>query len=369
MREVVHPKCGLPLFLCKSTYFGAVAQFLHAFSVIKVGLNKTTMFLRDNILYIFLFFACTFISNTTSAQFDGQISQYMLAPGGFNPAVAGENNEMLITIQNRQQWVGIENAGNTLLANASIPLTLNKQKQGLGIIIGKESIGLFSTQTLQVQYAWRKLFSKGTLSLGIQGGILQEGFDASSIYIPSSDYHTTTETDMPTGTLEGDIPDFSAGIWYRAHSGYVGLSASHLLETTINLKQSESDTDDDNSQFIASRTYYLTNGYNIALTTPFYTLQPSFLLKTDLAAWQIDVSAKVLYKEKYWGGIGYRYGDAVVLMAGVKLQQGLCIGYSYDIATSAVAQFSSGSHELFLSYSRKIGTATVSKRQKSVRIL
>lgn len=327
------------------------------------------MFLKDNILYILLFFTFTLLSNSIYAQFDGQTSQYMLAPGSFNPAVAGESNDMVVNIQNRQQWSGIQNAGNTLIANASIPLTLSKQKQGIGLIIGKESIGLFSTQLLQVQYAWRKTLSKGTLSLGIQGGILQEGFDASKIYIPNSDYHTPSETDMPTGTLEGNIPDFSAGIWYRTQQGYAGFSASHLLETTLNLKQGEEDAGEDNPQFIASRTYYLTSGYNIALTTPFYTLQPSFLLKTDLTVWQLDLSGKVLYKDKYWGGIGYRYGDAVVLMAGVKLQQGLSIGYSYDIATSAVAQFSSGSHELFLSYTRKIGTATVSKRQKSVRIL
>ncbi|MCX6307722.1 MAG: DUF502 domain-containing protein [Bacteroidia bacterium] len=80
-------------------------------------------------------------------------------------------------------------------------------------------------------------------------------------------------------------------------------------------------------------------------------------------------TGKVFYKDKFWGGLGWRYQDAVIVLAGIKLQQGLSIGYSYDISTSAVARFSGGSHELFMSYTRKIGTATVSKRQKSVRIL
>lgn len=209
----------------------------------------------------------------------------------------------------------------------------------------------------------------GVLSVGLQGGILQEGFDASGIYIPNSDYHTPTESTMPTGTLEGIIPDFSAGVWYRAKGWHAGFSTSHLLESTIKLSSGSDNTLENSPKFIASRTYYLTNGYNIILPNPFYTLQPSLLLKSDLSVWQFDLSSRVLYKDKYWGGIGWRYQDAIILMAGIKLEQGLSIGYSYDISTSAVAKFSSGSHELFLSYTKKLSTASISKKQKSVRIL
>lgn len=304
-----------------------------------------------------------------SAQFDAQTSQYMLAPGTFNPAVAGEGNDLLLTLQNRQQWIGIEGAPSTLLANVTMPFVFGNRKHGIGLLIEKESIGLFSTQLLQIQYAYKKKLKSGVLSLGIQGGILQEGFDGSGIHIPTSDYHVSTEVGIPTGTLEGIIPDFSAGAWFQNERWYAGLSASHLFETAVKLRSGPDDTSTDSPEMVASRTYYLTNGYNIALPNALYSLQPSFLLKTDLTAWQLDLSAKVFYKDKYWGGLGWRSQDAIVVLAGIKLPQGLSIGYSYDIATSVVAQFSGGSHELFMSYTKKIGTATVSKRQKSVRIL
>ena len=303
------------------------------------------------------------------AQFDAQWSQYMMAPGTFNPAVAGMGSDLYATVQNRRQWVGIENAGSTLVASVSLPWVLGNRKHGIGLLIEKESIGLFSTQLFQVQYAWIKPLEKGTLSIGFQGGILQEGFDATSIHIPTSDYHTPTETDMPSGTLEGIAPDMSAGIWYKSDRWWTGASVSHLLESPVSLKQGENDTNDNNPEFVASRTYYLTGGYNILPSNPLYTVQPSFLVKTDLTAWQMDLSARVTYKDKYWGGLGWRYRDAVVALFGIKLPQGLSIGYSYDIATSAVAKFSSGSHELFLGFTKKIGTETVSKKQKSVRIL
>jgi len=293
----------------------------------------------------------------------------MLAQGAFNPAVAGEGGDLLLTLQNRQQWVGIDGAASTLLANVSMPFVLGNRKHGFGLVIEKESIGLFSTQLLQLQYAYKKQLKSGTISFGIQGGILQEGFDATGIYIPVSNYHIQSESGIPTGTLEGVIPDISAGTWFQNKLLYAGFSVSHLLETAVSLKTGSDDVSENSPQMIISRTYYLTNGYNIVLPNPLYTVQPSFLLKTDLTAWQIDLSGKVLYKDKFWGGLGWRYQDAVIVMAGIKLQQGLSIGYSYDISTSAVAKFSGGSHELFMSYTKKIETATESKKQKSVRIL
>jgi Bacteroidetes-specific putative membrane protein len=316
-------------------------------------------------LLLFLFLQSIGIS----AQYDAQLSQYMLAPGTFNPALAGRSSDLNFTLVNRQQWVSIENAPSTLYLHASMPFTSGNRRNGIGLVLLKESIGLFSTQLLQIQYAYKRKVGNGILSLGIQGGLLQENFDSDGISIPTSGYHSSSDESIPQGALEGKIPDFSLGLWYDNEHYYGGLSVSHLLETSIQLKAGTNATEEESYSTIASRTYYLTNGYNIALTNPLYSVQPSFLLKTDLTAWQLDLSGKVLYKDKYWGGLGWRWQDAVIVMAGIKLPQGLSIGYSYDISTSAVAGYSGGSHEIFLGYTKKIGTASVSKRQKSVRIL
>jgi len=313
--------------------------------------------------------ALLFQSIRVFGQYDAQMSQYMLMPGIFNPAIAGESSEMNVSLINRQQWVGVDNAPSTLFVHASMPFVFNNRKHGFGLVVLKESIGLFSTQLIQLQYAYKKNWMNGILSIGLQGGVLQENFNADGIYIPSSDYHSNSDVSAPKGALEGMIPDFSMGLWYNHKSFYAGISASHLLESTIKLKAGKDATEGKSYSTIASRTYYLTNGYNIALSNPLYTLQPSFLIKTDLTAWQADLSGKVFYKERYWGGLGWRWQDAVIVMAGIKLPQGLSIGYAYDISTSAVASFSGGSHELFMGYTKKIGTATVSKKQKSVRIL
>jgi len=309
-----------------------------------------------------------FIGGRLFAQYDSQLSQYMLNPGSFNPASIGEEDLLNVTLLNRQQWTSFDNAPSTFLLTANMPKMLGNTLNGLGIVVMKESIGLFTTQLLQLQYAYKRPMMGGLLSLGFQGGMLQQNFDASGIYIPTSDYHVTTDASAPSGTLEGKIPDFSAGVWFSHPRFYSGLSASHLLETPVKLKQGEDDSDEDTYKIKPSRTYYLIGGYNIIFANPLYTLQPSFLLKSDFVATQVDISARLLYKERFWGMMGWRPQDAIIVSAGIKLPQGLSVGYSYDISLTLFGS-SGGSHEIFLCYTKKIETASVSKKQKSVRIL
>ena len=290
-------------------------------------------------------------------------------PGYYNPGGICEVNELNVALSSRQQWVSIENAPSTFIIQATMPKMINNRLNGFGLVMMKESIGLFNNQMLQLQYAWKKNIYGGTLSVGLQGGLLQQNFDASGIHIPTSDYHNSSDVSLPSGDLEALIPDFSAGIWYRKSQLYAGLSASHLLESKINLKASGESTDSSRYSTYASRTYYLTSGYNIVMSNPLYTLQPSFLLKTDLKAWQTDISVKLWYKEGFWGSIGWRPEDAVIFSAGIKLAQGLTIGYSYDVSIQALSSVSGGSHEIFIGFAKKIETASISKKQKSVRIL
>jgi hypothetical protein len=50
------------------------------------------------------------------------------------------------------------------------------------------------------------------------------------------------------------------------------------------------------------------------------------------------------------------------------MNNGLKIGYAYDLMTSALAGFGGGSHEVYLSYSMDLGKNR-NKKYKSVRYL
>lgn len=303
------------------------------------------------------------------AQYDAQWSQYMQLPGLYNPGAIGLNSDLNVHLGFRQQWIGFENAPSTFSVNASMPLRTGKFLSGLGLIMTNESIGLFSTQLFQAQYAYKRNLWGGELSAGLQGGILQQGFNSGGIYIPDSEYHNPNDEAIPSGDIEGIIPDFSLGVWYNRSEFYAGLSASHLLGSNIKLKREESTEEDNEVLFKVARSYYLTGGYNINLSNPLYVLQPSILAKTDLVAWTADISCLLKYNKEYWGGLSWRPGEAMVAMVGVMFDFGLTVGYAYDVPISEMIYFTSGSHELFIAYRKKIDTSLISKKQKSIRIL
>jgi hypothetical protein len=92
------------------------------------------------------------------------------------------------------------------------------------------------------------------------------------------------------------------------------------------------------------------------------SLHPSFLLKTDLIKFQPEIGAIFKYQDNFFGGLTFRgYSkntkDAVVLIAGLKLNKNFILAYSYDISVSKLTTYNSGSHEVILNYNlnRPIG--------------
>jgi hypothetical protein len=98
-------------------------------------------------------------------------------------------------------------------------------------------------------------------------------------------------------------------------------------------------------------------------------MQPSVLVKSDFASTQVDYTLRATYDHRFWGGLTYRPGDAVVVQLGVDLKN-LRLGYAYDVGISPLAQASGGSHELMVSYTVRLDLGKKEKHPlKSIRIL
>jgi type IX secretion system PorP/SprF family membrane protein len=90
-------------------------------------------------------------------------------------------------------------------------------------------------------------------------------------------------------------------------------------------------------------------GYNLDLENGI-VLQPAVMVKTDLVTTQLDINAAATYNNEIWGGVTYRVYDALAIMAGYQITKDLRATYSYDLTTSSLANSSSGSHEIMMSY-------------------
>ena len=318
-------------------------------------------------LFFSILFSVICIGSAFS-QFDAQLSQYMFHNSSFNPAAVGESSMIQIVGQHRIQWVGFPNAGQTTVFSINSPLKLGKSESGIGFRFLNDRVGLFTNRSAQLQYAYKKRIFGGLLSVGADVGFVSVGFHGDSVNVANhvvsiGDYHKDMASDpsIPRASVAGMSLDMSVGAFYSTPQYYGGLSFTHLNRPTINL--------DDKSNFDLLGTMYLTGGSSYKLRNPLYVLKPSALLKTDFRSMQIDVSARVEYDNKYWGGLSYRLQDAIILLAGINLVGGLSVGYSYDLQTSKVITVSSGSHEIVLVYNFAYVSGKRTSKFKSIRIM
>jgi len=337
--------------------------------------------MRKTIILFATVFLC--IGNAL-AQFDTQLTHYWAAIGYVNPAYAGQNSELEATLISRLQWLGIPGAPRSTIITAGMPYQLLGKTHGVGGLMYNDRAGLFSVSMFAGQYAWKKKMLKGDFSAGLQIGYINQSFDGTKIEIPESDYHESQDPGLPTTLVTGKSVDASLGFYYSKKKWFAGLSVAHLLSPKIDLNETHT--------YEIPRTYYLLNGYNIPLSNPFLELRPFVLIKTmEMSAVyldndsisktesntlkamlknsQIDVSMRLYYYNRFWGGLTWRNGDAVGLMLGMKFKM-IEVGYAYDFPLSVVRKETAGSHELFLRYSMDINLKKKNKdKHKSVRFL
>lgn len=302
------------------------------------------------------------------AQIDAQFTQYWAVPAYYNAAATGDVDFIHITAGARLQWIGIENAPMTFNALADMPFKFLNRRWGVGVSIEQESMGLFRTTLAGAQLSWKKKMLKGTLSVGLQLGMVNQTFKGEEIIIPEGDdAHDSNDDAIPKSTVTGTAFDMSAGIMFTHKYFWVGISSTHLTAPTVNLK---AEGDEENFyEFQTGRLYYFMAGGNIPIKNTLFELQPSVMVKTDFNAFQAEGTARVRYNKRFSAGVGYRHKDAISAMLGVEIKN-FFVGYSYDYPTSAISKATHGSHELWLGYNVKLDMGEKNRNsQKSIRIM
>lgn len=294
-------------------------------------------------------------------QNDAQITQYWAIPSYFNPSVVGNEDKIKVSAMDRMQWVGIDGAPKTFFAIAETPFRFIGLNNGVGALVISDEAGLFKTNSFLTQYALHLKLGKGVLSMGLRAGVIDYSFDGTKIDIPESGAHNPSDESIPKTSIGTMAFDAGVGVDYNYKGYYLSFSAVHLPAPELEL--------DENSMLSINQLYYLSGGCNILFSNPLFELQPSFLVKSDFTVWQKDFTCRLTYNKLFYGGLSFRPKDSFSILAGVNIK-GIRVGYSYDISTSSIAKASSGSHELYASYSFKLNFDKGTKnKHKSIRIL
>lgn len=302
---------------------------------------------------IFMVVAGLSVSLISSAQQDPHYSNFMHNKLTYNPGFAGNGDKFCATLLQRSQWVGFGGGEESGVPRGEAPTNLVGsfnapigKRIGLGVHILRDELGfaLATTPTLSLSYK-HPLKNDDVLAIGFSGGLMQKSLDGTKLKPLEQG-----DDKIPTTNVSGTTMDFGAGIYYSRQqlsvfdNFYAGISATHLNQGKVTYEWSGGSRTDDLKMH-----YYFIAGAEYALNSDF-KLQPNLIVKKDPAKIQTDLNCFLIWNEKLRGGLTWRPMDAAVVLLGYQYRDNLYIGYSYDLTTSRILKYSSGSHEIVLRY-------------------
>jgi len=315
----------------------------------------------------FSFFLLLILVNLAAeAQQEPLFSNYMFARTITNPAFVGADKTINALFCDRAMFAGVKGKPVTSAFGVDAPVEIFGTHSGLGLLIMNDKIGFQSDISVDLTYSYHHSLKNGTLGVGIKAGFNNYSIKPEDWISP--DGNNGSGDEYVPEEFSNMIFNVNFGAYYETTQYYLGFSATKLNRGVI--------FDPEDLEKIEYGYYvphfYLTGAYNIELPDPLFDLQTSFLARTDLAGYSVDLNGTMFFKKKYWGGLGLRVSprniESFTLLGGVELVNGLNLGYALDVNTSYLIFKGATSHEVILTYSFNIDTKR-DKKYKSVRYL
>ncbi|HQQ94319.1 MAG TPA: type IX secretion system membrane protein PorP/SprF [Bacteroidia bacterium] len=294
---------------------------------------------------------CIGISVASKAQQQNLFSNFLLNPYQYNAAYAGVVLGTQFNMAYRNQWVGFAGAPKEFMCSGWG--NLNKHPEmALGGMIVNNRAGLIQRTSFQGSYSYHlKINTSYTLSFGLAFGGVQY-----NVKMYDAKPYDQDDNFMNANVLKAFAFDANSGFHLYSKKFFLGLSNQQMLNSSIHWA---------NTSGRLTPHYYIYTGYNFKLDSAgAWVLQPSILSRiSGPSPLQFDYSLKLIYKELLWCGATVRHRFESVkaggnyseipsasILFGCSWKKSLNFGYAYDFITSGLSNYSSGSHEVFLSY-------------------
>ena len=266
-----------------------------------------------------------------------QFTQYMFNPLVINPAYAGADEALSLTLIQRSQWLGLEDAPVTQSLSAHTAF-MHKQI-GVGVTLVNDKVGVHKNLTAVTNYAYHlQVGEKAHLSMGLLAGLHNQRSDYNSLA-----GYQSPDPKIYNPLIRHTFFDFGAGIYFRSPRVNIGFSAPEILPGRIHVN-------DTMSIRMSAANYYLFSQYRFHLNDGLEA-QPSFMVKyLPGVPVSFDLNMNMIFRKVLTMGLSYRKSESVDFLLKGLLTPQLQFGYSYDHVIGDVARASNGSHELMVHY-------------------
>ncbi|MEW5675443.1 type IX secretion system membrane protein PorP/SprF [Flavobacterium enshiense] len=270
------------------------------------------------------------------SQQDSQYTQYMYNTVNINPGYAGSRGVFSVFGLHRSQWVGLDGAPTTNAFSLNTPI--GDSSFGVGLSFVNDKIGPANENAISADLSYFINVSEDyKLAIGVKGTANLFSIDMNKLRIHD-------ENDPQFQNLDNDFsPNVGAGVYLYSDKFYAGLSVPNFFETK-RYKDNSVSINQERLHFYGITGYVFDLGANVKM-------KPSVLAKVvEGAPVQVDGSLNFLLYEKLTLGAAYRWDAAWSVMAGFQISNSLFIGYGYDMETTRLENYNSGSHEVFLRF-------------------
>lgn len=310
---------------------------------------KTYKFLIFRLLAL-LFLTVGFFSVPLYSQQIPHYTQALFNPYLVNPAVAGTNNQFQMRLANRLQWIGIHDAPVTFNISCYGPFA--KYDMGWGAFIANDNTGPTSKLSIMGSYAYNlKLVNDIRISGGLSLGLMQYRLDLGSDPSGELDYDPYDPAIISSAQSKF-LPDATFGLYVWNSSFNVGFSIHQLFGLKVKFYP-DMIGDTRWTQSVLKQHYLLSGGYWVGLNRH-WDLEASAILKFMAGApMQAEINMRTTYHQRQyeiWGGLAFRWRDAVSILVGTNIQKKYLVGYSFDWSVLGISKYNSGSHEIMVGY-------------------
>ncbi len=264
-----------------------------------------------------------------------------------NAGAVGTKRLIDVRTNYRAQWVGFDDAPVTMGFSANSRIVGGTM--GIGTSFFTDKTGPTKRSDFSLAYSYHAKFDDVELSIGAAGHMLSYVVEGNRLHM-----HIPMDNSIDlVSSQKKNIYDASAGLLFYNDRFHIGLSVLNILEPSINYYPDADTVHKTKIQMVPHA--YGSVGYNWSGQEDWIwenSLQVVYAQANPMA---IDYNLRLHYKQKVFGGISVRLRDAIALHAGVTFTEEFHVSYSYDVITSSLRQFQSGSHEIMLVWSSNLG--------------
>ncbi|MCO6499410.1 MAG: type IX secretion system membrane protein PorP/SprF [Vicingus serpentipes] len=311
--------------------------------------------MKKSILIIFLGFLLTNIR----AQQIGLYDHYFYNPITYNPAFTGDKGFTNIMLLSRAQWTGFEGAPKLNMVAADGNL-FNK-KLGIGAVFISDKKGINERIGGSVLSSYKVTISDDShLRFGASFRFLNHNMDFSKTVVQEITDPTILTMDQSKTNFDGNV-----GVSFTWRELQVGVAVDQILQNKASfLNEGGTDVSYTQSHHFMNSIKYralLIKEKNV------FVVPQALIRYVPNAPLQYEASATLDWNKKFWMGAAYKNEYAVSAHAGISLLKRFDIGYSYDIITSDIGQYSGISHELMLNF-KFANSAQKEKKEKPEKV-